>query len=75
MLVRDYDDYFSSVVRRSQSQSKDSDSKRFLLGESMGGAVALLLHLRRPEFWSGAVLVSPMCKIADETTCGRTRWW
>ncbi|CAD6258880.1 unnamed protein product [Miscanthus lutarioriparius] len=66
LLVRDYDDYFSSVVRRSQSQSKDSDSKRFLLGESMGGAVALLLHLRRPEFWSGAVLVAPMCKVADD---------
>jgi acylglycerol lipase len=65
LLVRDCDDYFSSVVRRSQSQSKD-DSKRFLLGESMGGAVALLLHLRRPEFWSGAVLVAPMCKIADD---------
>jgi acylglycerol lipase len=32
----------------------------------MGGAVALLLHLRRPEFWSGAVLVAPMCKIADD---------
>jgi pimeloyl-ACP methyl ester carboxylesterase len=61
LLVRDCDDYFTSVVVRSQSQSK-----RFLLGESMGGAVALLLHLRRPEFWSGAVLVAPMCKIADD---------
>ena len=65
LLVRDCDDYFTSVVRRSQSQS-NKDSKRFLLGESMGGAVALLLHLRRPEFWSGAVLVAPMCKIADD---------
>ncbi|CAD6341748.1 unnamed protein product [Miscanthus lutarioriparius] len=65
LLVRDCDDYFTSMVRRSQSQS-NKDSKRFLLGESMGGAVALLLHLRRPEFWSGAVLVAPMCKIADD---------
>lgn len=38
---------------------------RFLLGESMGGAVALLLHRSRPSYWSGAVLVAPMCKIAD----------
>ncbi|XP_066359035.1 caffeoylshikimate esterase-like isoform X2 [Miscanthus floridulus] len=66
LLVRDCDGYFTSVVRRSQSQSKDDSKPRFLLGESMGGAVALLLHLRRPEFWSGAVLVAPMCKIADD---------
>ena len=29
----------------------------------MGGAVALLLHLKAPTYWSGAVLVSPMCKV------------
>ncbi|PKA64368.1 hypothetical protein AXF42_Ash009590 [Apostasia shenzhenica] len=47
---------------------------RFLYGESMGGALCLLLHLRLKEAaadadqidWSGAVLVAPMCKIADE---------
>ncbi|KAF3579387.1 hypothetical protein DY000_02035625, partial [Brassica cretica] len=39
---------------------------RYLLGESMGGAVLLLLHRKKPEFWDGAVLVAPMCKIAEE---------
>jgi len=36
---------------------------RYLLGESMGGAVALLLHRKKPDFWDGAVLVAPMCKV------------
>ncbi|KAK8954158.1 hypothetical protein KSP39_PZI001862 [Platanthera zijinensis] len=36
---------------------------RFLLGESMGGAVVLLLHRKKPSFWHGAVLVAPMCKV------------
>jgi pimeloyl-ACP methyl ester carboxylesterase len=37
----------------------------FLFGESMGGAVALRAHLKEPAMWDGAVLVAPMCKIAD----------
>lgn len=37
---------------------------RFLYGESMGGAVALLLHMKDPTFWDGAILVAPMCKVA-----------
>lgn len=38
----------------------------FLFGESMGAAVALRAHLKEPTMWDGAVLVAPMCKIADE---------
>jgi len=29
----------------------------------MGGAVLLLLHRKKPQFWDGAVLVAPMCKV------------
>uniref|UniRef100_A0A0D9XN15 Serine aminopeptidase S33 domain-containing protein n=1 Tax=Leersia perrieri TaxID=77586 RepID=A0A0D9XN15_9ORYZ len=58
-LVRDCDAFFSSVAA-------SFPRRRFLLGESMGGAVALLLHRMRPDFWSGAILVAPMCKIAEE---------
>lgn len=36
---------------------------RFLLGESMGGAVSLLLHRKMPGYWDGAVLAAPMCKV------------
>ncbi|KAK6266539.1 hypothetical protein QUC31_017376 [Theobroma cacao] len=38
----------------------------FLFGQSMGGAVALKVHLKQPNAWSGACLVAPMCKIADD---------
>lgn len=43
----------------------------------MGGALCLLIHLRLKDLhvdekeWSGAILVAPMCKIADEL---RPRW-
>lgn len=33
------------------------------MGESMGGAVVLLLHRKKPEYWDGAVLMAPMCKV------------
>lgn len=33
------------------------------MGESMGGAVALLLHRKKPQYWDGAILVAPMCKV------------
>ena len=39
---------------------------RFLYGESMGGAVTLLLHKKDPSFWNGAILVAPMCKISEK---------
>lgn len=46
------------------AERKENNNKmRFLLGESMGGAVALLLHMKRPSYWDGAVLIAPMCKV------------
>ncbi|KAD2804277.1 hypothetical protein E3N88_37654 [Mikania micrantha] len=39
---------------------------RFLLGQSMGGAVALKVHLKEQQEWDGVVLVAPMCKISAE---------
>ena len=38
----------------------------FLFGQSMGGAVALKMHLKQPNAWSGAFLVAPMCKVSFE---------
>lgn len=35
----------------------------FLLGQSMGGAVALKVHLKQPAEWDGVLLVAPMCKV------------
>jgi len=31
----------------------------------MGGAVVLLLARKKPDFWDGAVLVAPMCKVSN----------
>lgn len=45
------------------AQEEYRDKRRFLYGESMGGAVALLIHKNDPSFWHGAVLVAPMCKV------------
>ncbi|KAK1311916.1 hypothetical protein QJS10_CPA07g00291 [Acorus calamus] len=61
-LVDDCFDHFASVSERKENKKK----QRFLWGESMGGAVALLLHKKRPTYWDGAILVAPMCKIAEE---------
>lgn len=36
---------------------------RFILGQSMGGAVTLKVHLKQPDAWDGVVLVAPMCKV------------
>nr|AOS51476.1 caffeoyl shikimate esterase [Calamus jenkinsianus] len=62
--------YFDSVRRSPELHGLPC----FLYGESMGGALCLLIHLRdrRPEAaWRGAVLVAPMCKISDSI---RPRW-
>ncbi|KAL6850054.1 hypothetical protein ACP4OV_020681 [Aristida adscensionis] len=61
-LVDDCHRFFTSVCELEEYRSKS----RFLYGESMGGAVALLLHRKDPAFWDGAVLVAPMCKISEK---------
>lgn len=61
-IVNDCYDFFRSV----SEQDDFRDKRRFLYGESMGGAVALLLHKKDPAFWHGAVLVAPMCKISEK---------
>lgn len=37
----------------------------FILGQSMGGAVTLKVHLKEPKLWDGVVLVAPMCKVSS----------
>ncbi|ANM61727.1 alpha/beta-Hydrolases superfamily protein [Arabidopsis thaliana] len=61
-LVDDVSNHYSTICEREENKGK----MRFLLGESMGGAVVLLLARKKPDFWDGAVLVAPMCKLADE---------
>ncbi|KAF3433786.1 hypothetical protein FNV43_RR24889 [Rhamnella rubrinervis] len=61
-VVNDCSDHYTSICERKENRGK----LRYLMGESMGGAVALLVHRKKPHFWDGAVLVAPMCKIAEE---------
>ncbi|XP_057735941.1 caffeoylshikimate esterase-like isoform X2 [Arachis stenosperma] len=61
-LINDCCHYFTTISEKKENKKK----MRFLLGESMGGAVALLLHWKKPDYWDGAILVAPMCKIADD---------
>ncbi|XP_009775188.1 caffeoylshikimate esterase-like [Nicotiana sylvestris] len=61
-VVDDCSDHYSKISERKENKKK----MRILMGESMGGAVALLLHRKKSDFWDGAVLIAPMCKIADD---------
>ncbi|KAL8531990.1 hypothetical protein ACS0TY_008554 [Phlomoides rotata] len=62
IIVEDVIEHYSKVKENPDLQKLPS----FLFGQSMGGAVALKVHLKQPDAWNGAVLVAPMCKIADE---------
>jgi acylglycerol lipase len=61
-IVDDCSEHFTSVCEREENKKK----QRILVGESMGGAMVLLLHRKNPYYWDGGVMVAPMCKIADD---------
>jgi alpha-beta hydrolase superfamily lysophospholipase len=61
-LVNDCNTFFNSVMDREEYACKPS----FLVGESMGGAVAVMIALRNRARWSGLVLVAPMLKISEK---------
>ncbi|KAI5081028.1 hypothetical protein GOP47_0004211 [Adiantum capillus-veneris] len=61
-IVDDCIDFFQSIREKEEYKNKAS----FLLGESMGGVVALRIHRRQPNNWNGAILVAPMCNISEE---------
>lgn len=67
LVVEDCLAYFNSV-----RQDPVFDGLRcFLYGESMGGAICLLIHFAQPIGFDGAILVAPMCQISDKV---RPRW-
>lgn len=61
-VVDDCASFFQSIRDKEEYRNK----ARFLLAESMGGAVALRIHRKEPFDWNGAVLVAPMCKISEK---------
>lgn len=61
-LVTDCVTFFNGVMEREEYAGKPS----YLLGESMGGAVSILVTRRDPSRWSGLVLVAPMVRISEK---------
>lgn len=61
-LVDDVIEHYSKVKDNPEFRALPS----FLFGQSMGGAIALKVHLKQPHAWSGAILIAPMCKIAAD---------
>ncbi|KAK9091302.1 hypothetical protein Sjap_024479 [Stephania japonica] len=66
--IPSFDELVDNFIERFQvikERSEASGVPHFLLGQSMGGAVAIKVHLKRPSDWDGIILVAPMCKIAE----------
>jgi len=59
-LLKDVQGYFDNVTR-----TKYPGKKKFLMGESMGGAVAFDLMSRYKKDYAGVIFVCPMCKIMN----------
>ncbi|KAK8467358.1 hypothetical protein PHAVU_007G028000 [Phaseolus vulgaris] len=66
--ISDFDDLVDDVIEQ-YTKIKDrpevSGLPRYIMGQSMGGAIALKVHLKEPNTWDGVILVAPMCKIAE----------
>jgi acylglycerol lipase len=73
-LITDWD----KVIDDTSSFFEQTATKRFpslplfLMGESMGGAVAYCTYNRNPKLFAGVVFVCPMCKIGDD--CLPSKW-
>ncbi|CAI0411504.1 unnamed protein product, partial [Linum tenue] len=62
-VVQDCAQHFRNISGWGEKTEDKRGKKRYLMGESLGGAVTLLLHRTMPNFWDGAILVAPMCKV------------
>jgi alpha-beta hydrolase superfamily lysophospholipase len=61
VLVNDVTMFFQHVT-----STQFADVPAFLVGESMGGAVAYSVYHRTPRLYRGVILQCPMCKISDD---------
>ncbi|KAI3935292.1 hypothetical protein MKW98_001415, partial [Papaver atlanticum] len=67
--ISSFDDLVDNVIERFNIIKERPEAKglpRFLLGQSMGGAVAIKAHLKQPTAWDGVVLIAPMSKLVPE---------
>ncbi|KAK6793308.1 hypothetical protein RDI58_006761 [Solanum bulbocastanum] len=63
LVIDDCLSFFNFVLTQNP---EFQDLPKFLFGESMGGAICLLIHLKRPKEFNGGILIAPMCKISDK---------
>ncbi|CAI9087531.1 OLC1v1021614C2 [Oldenlandia corymbosa var. corymbosa] len=68
LVVDDLLSFFNYVLSQDVSFQ---NLPKFLYGESMGGAICLLVHFKAPTLFDGAILIAPMCKISEKV---RPRW-
>ena len=59
-MVGDVEKYFDEIARR-----KFPGKKRFLMGESMGGAIVYDVMNRNRSSYEGVIFASPMCKVLN----------
>ncbi|KAL5763546.1 hypothetical protein ACOSP7_019810 [Xanthoceras sorbifolium] len=67
--ISKFDDLVNNVIEtytKIKGRPELRSVPRFIMGQSMGGAVTLKVHLKEPREWDGVILVAPMCKIAEE---------
>jgi len=62
-VVEDVVSFFSETLK---NEVKFQGKPAFLMGESMGGAVAFCTYQKIPDFFKGVVFYAPMLKIAEE---------
>lgn len=67
-VVNDCISFFSSILTQNP---EFQNLPKFLFGESMGGAICLLIHFKNPNLFNGAILLAPMCKISEKV---KPRW-
>lgn len=62
-LVDDVCDFFKETI---STDLQLKDSKYFLMGESLGGAVAFYVYNKLRHLFRGVILISPMCKVHEK---------
>ncbi|CAN0876235.1 Caffeoylshikimate esterase [Linum grandiflorum] len=67
--IPNFDDLVDNAIEQFTKIKERAELRglpKFILGQSMGGAVTLKAHLKEPSEWDGVILVAPMCRISDE---------
>ncbi|PKI60451.1 caffeoylshikimate esterase-like [Punica granatum] len=67
--IPNFDDLVDNVIEQYRNIKERPEVRglpHFILGQSMGGAIAIKVQLKDPNGWDGVILVAPMCKITED---------